>query len=246
MRKNSTQTSDEIYQKEFVTSLFDEMSQSYSRMNLITSFGFSQRWRKQCVNQLPIIQNGIVADFMTGMGESWEFTLERMEGEKRLLAIDYSQGMLRFAYEKKERKQLTQVEILKEDALQSSLEDQSLDGLISTFGLKTFSESQIHRLADEIMRILKPGGSFSFIEVSCPKVPILRPLYMFYLKRIIPILGKLFLGNPENYRMLGIYTESFGNSRKVFEIFREKGFEVSYVNYFYGCASGIFGSKKIN
>ena len=244
MKKDTIHSSKEIYQKEFVTSLFDEMSQSYSRMNLITSFGFSQRWRKQCVNKLPIIKDGLVADFMTGMGESWEFTLQRMTGEKKLLALDYSDGMLQFAREKKQRKQLDQVEILKEDALESSLEDHSLDGLISTFGLKTFSENQVRSLADEVMRILKPGGSFSFIEVSSPEVPILRQLYMFYLKRVIPILGKLFLGNPENYRMLGIYTEAFGNSRKVFEIFREKGFEVTYVNYFYGCASGVFGYKK--
>jgi demethylmenaquinone methyltransferase/2-methoxy-6-polyprenyl-1,4-benzoquinol methylase len=34
---------------------------------------------------------------------------------------------------------------------------------------------------------------------------------MFYLKHIIPGIGRLLLGNPENYRMLGVYTEKFGN-----------------------------------
>jgi ubiquinone/menaquinone biosynthesis C-methylase UbiE len=37
----------EIYDQKYVAQLFDEMSASYERMNYITSFGFSKRWRDQ-------------------------------------------------------------------------------------------------------------------------------------------------------------------------------------------------------
>jgi len=43
--------------------------------------------------------------------------------------------------------------------------------------------------------------------------------------------------------MLGIYTEAFGNSNNAFQIFKRDNFEVEYINYFYGCASGIKGRK---
>lgn len=66
---------------------------------------------------------------------------------------------------------------------------------------------------------------------------------MFYLKKIIPILGNLFLGSPETYKMLGVYTEEFGNSRNVYQIFNRPEFKVEYVEYFYGCATGIKGIK---
>jgi ubiquinone/menaquinone biosynthesis C-methylase UbiE len=69
--------------------------------------------------------------------------------------------------------------------------------VISGFGLKTFNDKQLVQLANEIDRILKPNGKFSLIDVSVPKIRILKPFYMFYLKNIIPILGKVFLGSPE-------------------------------------------------
>ena len=36
-----------IYNPEYVKGLFNKMSSSYERMNFITSFGFSIRWRRQ-------------------------------------------------------------------------------------------------------------------------------------------------------------------------------------------------------
>ena len=54
---------------------------------------------------------------------------------------------------------------------------------------------------------------------------------------------KIFVGNPESYKMLGVYTEEFKNSKNVFEIFYNLGFEVEYIEYFFGCASGIKGKK---
>ncbi len=68
---------------------------------------------------------------------------------------------------------------------------------------------------------------------------------MFYLKKVIPIIGLLFLGDPENYKMLGIYTQEFINSKKVAEIFKKQDLKIEYMEYFFGCASGIKGRKVI-
>ena len=38
---------------------------------------------------------------------------------------------------------------------------------------------------------------------------LLRWPYLFYIKHVIPWVGRAFLGNPQNYRMLGVYTEEF-------------------------------------
>ena len=84
------------------------------------------------------------------------------------------------------------------------------------------------------------------IDVSVPDGLFLKTLYMFYLKKIIPVLGTLFLAKSETYAMLGKYTENFQNSKNIYTIFQNNGFELEYLKYFYGCATGIKGIKVSN
>lgn len=81
------------------------------------------------------------------------------------------------------------------------------------------------------------------VEVSRPAGWALEGLYMFYLKRVIPVLGRLMLGNPENYRLLGVYTQNFGDCRALREALTEAGLEARFERYFFGCATGVSGSK---
>jgi demethylmenaquinone methyltransferase/2-methoxy-6-polyprenyl-1,4-benzoquinol methylase len=162
----------------------------------------------------------------------------------KLTGIDFSKEMNSMA--SKRAKKYTQFEIAtkRENILRNTIPDNSADAIISGFGLKTFSEEQLANLSKEVNRILKPGGGFSFIDVSVPKSRVLRTLYLFYLKYFIPVLGRLFLGNPETYRMLGVYTKLFGNAEKLVPIFSNNGLKTSYKSYFFGCASGVVGRKE--
>ena len=231
----------EIYDFDYIEDLFDRMSGSYERVNLITSFGFSARWRRQFVKQAGITKGDHVVDMMTGMGECWAPILGLTGQEGKVTAIDFSDGMLQTARKRKTKINAKNIQILKRNIFDNNLEDSSVDVVVSGFGLKTFNDQQLEQLATEVKRILKTGGRFSFVEVSTPSNRIFRSLYMFYLKRLIPILGWMFLGNPDTYRMLGVYTERFKNARHVAEIFRNAGLQCDYVSYFYGSASGITG-----
>lgn len=232
-----------IYDPMFVEKLFDRMSNSYSKMNYVTSFGFSERWRRQCVEEIKIEKGSIVVDLMTGMGECWKYILKNSNTDSKLIGLDFSTEMTNQAIKNKINFKNSEIEVLKEDVFQNTIEKASADYIISGFGLKTFNQEQLVKLAKEINRILKLNGKFSLIDVSVPKNRILRSFYLFYLKRIIPFLGRTFVGNPESYRMLGVYTEEFKNSKNIFHIFCDQGFEVEYVEYFFGCASGIKGKK---
>jgi len=233
----------DIYEPKFVEKLFDKMSSSYSKVNYITSFGFSERWRRQCVEEIGIEKGKIVVDLMTGMGECWKHILKKSDNNSKLIGLDFSTEMINRAEKNKRKFEKSTIEVLKENVFENSIENGTADYVISGFGLKTFNDEQLGELANEINRILKPNGKFSLVDVSVPKSKILKPFYMFYLKNIIPILGKVFLGSPETYKMLGVYTEKFGNSRNTHRIFNRPEFEVEYVEYFFGCASGIKGLK---
>ncbi|WP_179346277.1 class I SAM-dependent methyltransferase [Winogradskyella ursingii] len=233
----------EIYEPKFVEKLFDKMSSSYLKIYYVSSFGFSQRWRRQCVEEIKIEKGKTVVDLMTGMGECWKHIIKKTDINSKLIGLDFSTEMINRAYKNKGKFKKSKIEILKENVFENSIANETADYVISGFGLKTFNDEQLKKLAFEIDRILKPNGKFSLIDVSVPNSKFLKPFYMFYLKNIIPILGKLFLGSPETYRMLGVYTEEFGNSKNVLRIFNKLEFEVEYLENFYGCASGIKGRK---
>lgn len=235
----------ELYKPEYLESLFDSMSASYGRVNYITSFGFSKRWRNQCVKAAGIADGAQVADLMTGMGECWGQILAGGTNVS-LTALDISANMLQQAHKQLAKHPKRSINVLKANVFENSIPPASHDAVVSGFGIKTFNSQQLEAFAAEVKRILKPGGAVTLIEVSVPGNRLLRALYMFYVKRIIPTLGWLFLGNPDNYRMLGIYTERFVNAKETEAIFTAAGFEVRYVSYFHGCATGIVGIKPRN
>ncbi len=232
-----------IYNPNFVKNLFNKMSNSYERMNYITSFGFSIRWRKQLINSFSKSENKVeIIDILTGMGEMWPSIKNKFPNSK-LTALDFSEGMLTYANSKNKKKFNSEISILNQDILNNQLPDNHYNYITCAFGLKTFNNEQILQLAYQLKRILKPGGQISFIEVSKPKNKFLQFLYAFYLGKVIPILGRILLGNPVEYRMLWKYTQSFDNSKEACQLFKKAGFEVEYKSYFYGCSTGFIAIK---
>jgi ubiquinone/menaquinone biosynthesis methyltransferase len=232
----------DIYDAGFIERLFDEMSGTYERVNYLSSFGFSRRWRKQFVCEASIGSGMTVCDLMCGVGECWEAVCAHLAGG-RLVALDFSGGMLRLAERRKINLPDIDVTLRQENALASSLEDGCADRIICGFGVKTLSDEQKDLFASEVARLLRPGGAFSLVEVSVPRGWWLKGPYMFYLKHVIPIIGWVLLGNPENYRMLGVYTEQFGDCRRMRDALVRRGLKVTYHEYFFSCASGVSGSK---
>ncbi len=232
-----------IYKPAYVKELFNKMSSSYERMNFITSFGFSIRWRRQFLENFKTTNNKVeIIDLLTGMGETWNATKKKLPNSK-LTVLDFSIGMLKYAKEKSELKFNNEITILEQDVLNNQLPNNHYDYVTCAFGLKTFNDEQLQVLAFETKRILKQGGQFSFIEVSKPENKFLRLLYKFYLGKIIPILGQLLLGNPEEYKMLWLYTNKFENAKKAADTFAQTGLITNYSSYFFGCASGFYGIK---
>ena len=233
-----------IYEPEFVKKLFNQMSSSYERMNYITSFGFSIIWRKQFIKALNKKESKIkVIDLLSGLGENWSYLKNRFPNAE-FYALDFSEEMVEKSRKKGKIIFQNKIEIFQDDILKNELKSEEFDIITCAFGLKTFNESQIDLLAKQVYRMLKKEGQFTFIEISKPQNSILYFLYSFYLGKIIPILGKLFLGNPDDYKMLWLYTKKFESCKKVEAIFKKNNLNVQYKEYFFGCASGIYGAKK--
>lgn len=234
-----------IYSFDFLKSLFNEMAASYDRVNYITSFGFSWRFRRQFIERADLAEGHAVCDLMCGRGECWPLILGRI-GDGSLVAIDLSRGMLEGARHRLLNFPGRRVEVIEGNALDTKIADSSIDRVVIAFGLKTLAPELRDGLAGELFRIVRPGGVISAIEMSEPRGWVLRPLFMWYLKKIVPIVGRLLLGNPANYRMLGVYTERFQGCAPIVNVMREAGFEAELVSYFHGCATGIVAKKPFH
>jgi ubiquinone/menaquinone biosynthesis methyltransferase len=236
---NTANIYDEFYQKR----LFDEMQNTYERVSNLTSFGFNRRWRRQLVTLLNLQRGMHTSDLMTGSGETWLYLLPRIGDTGQLVAVDFSSEMVKHARQRQAQLGAENVMVLEENALCSSIASGSIDAAICVYGVKTLSPDQTTRFICEIKSILKDDGIFGLVEVSIPKFAPLRLIYLFYLNRVVPLIGKLLLGNPDNYRMLGTYLSRFGDCRNLESLFAANGFEVSYASFFWGCASALVGRK---
>jgi len=86
-----------LYDPQTIKNLFDEMAGTYGWVNLISSFGFCRRWRRQCLRMVSIVPGGCAIDLMTGMGELCP-ALSRFLGKGgHILAMDISETMCRSA-----------------------------------------------------------------------------------------------------------------------------------------------------
>lgn len=238
--------SQDLYDPAFVKSVFDRCSSRYIAFSYLCSFGFTERWRRQCIEALstpPTPANGY--DLMAGTGEAWPHFLRRFPKAQSITAVDISSGMHQRAMNRLHRHRAHKISFLEENVLESDLPDASTDFVISTFGLKTFNADQHEQLATLVARILKPGGVFSFIEASDPKGWALRPLYLAHLKAILPLIERTLLRGAQDFSMIGAYCTDFGDASAFGECLRRHGLNVNFRRYFFGCATGVSGSKPI-
>ncbi|MCB1172565.1 MAG: class I SAM-dependent methyltransferase [Leptospiraceae bacterium] len=204
------------FQSGFQRALFDEMSTTYGLVNLLASFGFAWWWRYQSVRALAVQPGQRVLDLMCGMGECFGFIAQKL-GHGALHGLDFAPQMIARAQKRalalgRTANPAREVTVRLQDVFQIAYDAGwgNYDRLHCAFGLKTLARDQKRRVPDLLCRLLRPGGRFSFVEIAVPRSAFLRVPYLIYLRYLIPVIGRLLMGNPQNYRMLALYTTDFG------------------------------------
>lgn len=237
----------DIYDPAFVKGVFDRCSGRYIAFSLVCSLGFTERWRRQCVEALELGPGPAVGyDLMAGAGEVWPHLLRRFPNVAAITAVDISSGMHRLAIERLHAHRAHKIAFLERDALAEELPPASADFIVSTFGLKTFNPPQHARLARLVAGALKPGGVFAMIEASDPKGWLLRPLYLFHLRAVLPLVERLLLRGAQDFAMIGTYSTNFGDASGMAAALGAEGLEVRFRRHFFGCATSVSGRKPPN
>lgn len=202
-------------------------------------------WRIACVKSLPTSTNpkGKFVDLMAGTGEAWPHLINHYPDLASIIAVDNSKKMHQEALERLHSQRSERCSHVFDNALEIDLPENSADSIISTFGLKTFSVNQQKIIAKQVCRILKSGGTFSFIEASDPINWKLRPLYRFYMDNCLPLIERFTLKGAQDFSMIGTYTKHFINCDAFADALESEGLVVHSYSNFFGCATGVYGLK---
>jgi ubiquinone/menaquinone biosynthesis C-methylase UbiE len=110
------------------------------------------------------------------------------------------------------------------DAQSLPLPDACADVVSIAFGIRNVADTAA-ALA-EFRRVLRPGGRLIILEFSLPTNPILRGLYNFYFRKILPCTATLISGDKTGaYKYLPESVNTFIGREQMLGMMRSAGFE---------------------
>jgi demethylmenaquinone methyltransferase/2-methoxy-6-polyprenyl-1,4-benzoquinol methylase len=162
-------------------------------------------------------------DLATGTADQILEILDRSDRVETAVGADMAERMLEIGRGKIAARGLTErVELRVGDAVELPFVDRGFDVVTISFGIRNVGD--VPRALREMHRVLRPGGRALVLEFSIPEAPVLAPLYLFYLRHILPRLGAIVSGNSDAYRYLNRTIESFPYGRAFARLMEEAGF----------------------
>lgn len=164
-----------------------------------------------------------VLDVATGTADI-PLALLRGVGERigRLDGIDPAERMLEVGRAKLARAGLEgRVQLSMASAENLPFDDAAFDAVTVVFGVRNFDDRD--RALREMRRVLKPGGRLIVLEFGMPIRPV-RPLYLMYLRHVLPRVGGWLAGSYEDFRYLQSSIEQFPYGKAFVDILHGAGF----------------------
>ena len=243
MSKNITPYKESsLSKKEQVTQMFDTISGNYDGLNRVISFGIDVKWRKKVLQIVKDSNPKTILDIATGTGDL-AILMAETKAEK-IIGLDISVGMLEVGKQKIASKKLSQkIEMMVGDSEKMPFEDNTFDAITVAFGIRNFEN--LEKGLAEILRVLKPNGTFVILETSNPTKSPFKQGYVFYTKNILPLIGKLFSKDNVAYGYLSESAAVFPFGEALNNILKKTGFiNVVDMPQTFGVATIYSASKK--
>lgn len=219
----------------YVKRAFAGIAKRYMLANHVLSLGIDVLWRIKTGRLVATAQPQMILDLATGSGDLARELQKRCPAAK-VLGGDFSIPMMR------ESQAHGFHRLVAADGMNLPFQNGSFDALTVAFGLRNMA-SWPGALA-EMGRILKGGGRLYVLDFSLPTLPLIRPLYLFYLKNIMPRIAGWITGERAAYQYLCSSVERFPSGRAMEQLILEAGFDtVESHRLSLGIASLYIGGK---
>ena len=243
MSKNITPyKNSDLGKKEQVTQMFDAISGSYDQLNRVVSFRLDLIWRRKVLAIVAKNKPKLILDIATGTGDL-AILMTKIKNSK-IIGLDLSPGMLQIGIDKIARKKLSnQIEMMVGDSEMMPFADNHFDAITVSFGIRNFEN--LEKGLTEILRVLKPSGTFVILETSNPTRFPFKQAYGLYTNFILPVIGKWFSNDGSAYQYLSESAQNFPFGEVLNNKLRKIGFiDVVSEPQFFGAATIYSASKK--
>jgi len=201
--------------------MFDAIAPTYDFLNHLISFGLDVRWRKRAISFLKEKRSGNFLDIAAGSGD---MIIELLKLQpKSIVSTDFSLNMINVLKQKLNRiSSGCPIHILSCDAHYLPFQTSTFDGAVVAFGIRNFLDKG--KALREMFRVLKPGGIAIILELTVPRKIIVRHLYQFYTKTLLPLIGRIISNHNTAYSYLPESIKSFPEQREFLDMMRISGF----------------------
>lgn len=232
------------YQKrnlEQVQALFGKIADRYDLTNGILSFQIHRIWNQKLTNSL---KGETLLDLCAGTGEIAYRWLKTSKNSKNAILLDFCPEMLKIAESKRSPFETKghKLQFIQADAAKIPLLNHSVDCVSVAYGVRNVCD--LPSCFNEVHRVLKPGGTFSILELTEPNNRALKSLHRFYLNRFLPTLGGLMTQQKDAYDYLSKSIQEFIEPEKIALELKSKGFEKVTISPLMGGIATLISSQN--
>ena len=206
--------------------MFGRIARRYDVANRVLSGGFDLWWRRGLVRAVRRASPRDVLDLATGSGDVALALGESLPDGTPITGMDFCQPMLDAAEAKKSRHAATKVRFAnvsfrQGDGLDIPVPDGCVDAVTISFGLRNLADRALG--LREMHRVLRPGGRLFVLEFSQPQAWF-RPIYYFYLAKVLPRVAGVVTGDRAAYDYLNDTIAGFPGRAALSAEIRAAGF----------------------
>ncbi len=178
-------------QTRFSQSLFAGLPGRYDALAAILSLGQDRVWRREMIDHIVPADPGTLLDVATGPAGVALQLADRTHA--RIVGIDLSEDMLaRGQRNVRSAKREDRIALVRGQGERLPFPDESFEALTFTYLLRYVADPSA--TIQELVRVVRPGGTMSSLEFAVPTNPIWRWLWVLYTRLVLPLGGFLLGG----------------------------------------------------
>ncbi len=235
--------------EERIRQMFGEISPRYDFLNHFLSGGTDWYWRWRTVRAAAPRGTAPILDVCTGTGDLALAYWKKGRGTVPVVGADFTQEMLVIADKKGAKPQASaradevSLVFLRADTQRLPFADAQFQIVCVAFGLRNVTDTA--RGLAEMIRVCQPGGRVVVLEFSLPSNRLLRGIYTWYFRNVLPRIGQLLARNSQSaYNYLPASVSEFPYGERLANLMKECGLSsVSYSPLTFGVATLYIGNK---
>ena len=206
--------------KGLVQNVFDNVHDKYDLMNDFMSLGIHRIWKNNLMNLMNPSKNKTLIDVACGTGDLAKLFLNLTNEKNKIFCVDPNKGMI--SKGKIKLSNYKNIKWIVAPAEKLPIKNNSCDYYTISFGIR--NTKNLNKVFSEAYRVLKPGGHFLCLEFSKIQNTSLNLLYKNYSK-LIPLIGKIVVGQKEPYEYLIKSINEFINQEELIDLMKKNKFE---------------------